>query len=242
MKGRSFLTAEWRKLIMAQYAVDPAALAAHVPRGTELDLFAGQCFVSLVGFLFQRVRLKGTPIPFHTRFDEVNLRFYVRVRERDGSLRRGVVFLSEFVPRTAITLVANAFYEEPYATCPMRHRLEHGEDRLEVEYSWRRYGRWHRLGVEAHPVAAPIGDGSVEEFITEHYWGFTRRRDGTTSQYEVRHPRWNVYPVQRTTVEVDFRAVYGERFAGLSLREPDGVLLAEGSAIEVLSGSRLEQR
>ena len=64
----TFLTAEWRKLIMAQYEVDPSVLLPHLPRGLELDLYQGRCFVSLVGFLFDRVRLLGVPIPGHTRF------------------------------------------------------------------------------------------------------------------------------------------------------------------------------
>ena len=68
-----FLTAEWRKLIMVQYAVAPKLLMPYLPGGVELDLFKGQCFVSMVGFLFDRVRLKNMPIPFHTRFEEVNL-------------------------------------------------------------------------------------------------------------------------------------------------------------------------
>ncbi|MFT7121279.1 MAG: hypothetical protein ACJAZ9_001457 [Neolewinella sp.] len=35
----SFLTAEWRKLLMANYAVLPETLARYVPFGTELDLW-----------------------------------------------------------------------------------------------------------------------------------------------------------------------------------------------------------
>ncbi len=105
----TFLTAEWRKLIMAQYEVEHAVLAQWLPRGLELDLFHGRCYVSLlVGFLFDRVRVKGIAIPFHTRFEEVNLRFYVTRTERDGTRKRGVVFLGEFVSRAAITLVARS--------------------------------------------------------------------------------------------------------------------------------------
>ena len=55
---------------MAQYAVEPGILAPYLPAGLELDFYEGRCFVSLVGFLFDRVRLKGVAIPFHTRFEE----------------------------------------------------------------------------------------------------------------------------------------------------------------------------
>src|SRR5579875_2320892 len=116
----AFLTAEWRKLIMAQRAVKPKLLMPYLPRGVELDLYhppqgEARCYVSLVGFLFDRVRVKGIAIPWHTRFEEINLRFYVKRREPDGSVRRGVVFVREFVPRRAIAWVAKGIYEEPYA-------------------------------------------------------------------------------------------------------------------------------
>ena len=121
--ARTFLTAEWRKLMMAQYEVAPAALAEWLPAGTELDMYQGRCYVSLVGFLFDRVRVLGLPIPFNTRFEEVNLRFYVTRTEPNGARKRGVVFIREFVPRAAITHIANSLYEEPYATLTMRHSI-----------------------------------------------------------------------------------------------------------------------
>ena len=239
MSTKTFLTAEWRKLAMAQYAVEPSALAPYLPAGVVLDLFQGRCYVSLVGFVFDKVRLKGLPIPFHTKFEEVNLRFYVRRQEADGTWRRGVVFVRELVPKAAITIVANTFYEEPYATVPMRHAILHTADELSAAFEWKYRGNWHSMRVDAAPLPVAIEAGSVEEFITEHYWGFTKRSDGGTSQYEVKHPSWVVYPVRKYWIEADFGALYGTQFAGLNDVEPDSVLLAEGSAVSVDSGSRL---
>ena len=164
--SNTFLTAEWRKLMMAQYAVEAETLAPYVPAGTELDLFQGRCFVSLVGFLFDRVRVKGVAIPFHTRFEEINLRFYVRRIDADGTSRRGVVFTREFTSKAAITVVANALYEEPYATAPTRHAISQTAEALRVRYEWRHGGRWHSAGVEAAALPVPIAEGSIEEFIT----------------------------------------------------------------------------
>ena len=231
----TFLTAEWRKLIMAQYEVSPVTITPWLPRGLELDLFQCRCYVSLVGFLFDRVRLKGLPIPFHTRFEEVNLRFYVIRTPSDGPPRRGVVFIREFVPRAAITFVANTFYEERYATLPTHSSIVSTPQSLDVQYSWKHSGRWHSLGVEASPIPQPIAAGSEEEFITEHYWGYTRRRDGSTSAYEVQHPHWETYPILRHAIDVDFAALYGEAFAVLNGQEPASVLLSEGSWVSVQS-------
>jgi uncharacterized protein YqjF (DUF2071 family) len=247
----TFLTAEWRKLIMAQYAVDPAVLAPWLPRGVELDLFEDRCYVSLVGFLFDRVRIKGVPPPFHTRFEEVNLRFYVRRLMPDGAVRRGVVFISEIVPKLAITFIARTFYGENYetaATSRIWRIPEAGGRDLDISYSWRLPGggarssktKWQHLAVQAAPLAQAIPQGSVEEFLTEHYWGYTKHPDGSTSEYGVEHPRWEIYPVRAVQVAADFGALYGKVFGGLSEREPDNVLLAEGSAITVRKGNPMK--
>ncbi len=234
-----FLRAEWRKLMMVQYAVDPATLAPYLPAGVELDLFHGECFVSLIGFLFDRVRIKGIAVPFHTRFEEVNLRFYVRARDQDGSTRRGVVFIHEFVPRLAITLVANVLYEEPYRTLRMRREITQTQSSLEVLYDWKSQGHWYRMAAEASPELQPIATGSIEEFITEHYWGFTKRSRGPTSQYQVEHPRWQTYTIRRSMIDADFGALYGPSFASLNLQQPASVLLAEGAPVSIRGGTRL---
>jgi hypothetical protein len=238
----TFLTAEWRKLIMAQYAVDPATLSPWLPPGVELDLYQNRCYISLVGFLFDRVRVLGLPIPFHTRFEEINLRFYVARTDSTGARKRGVVFIREFVPRAAITLIANSLYEEPYATLPTRHSIVSTPSALNVSYAWRHQRTWHSLAVEAFPTPQPIAPNSEEEFITEHYWGYTKRARGTTSEYRVQHPRWQVYTVRSFDLHADFATLYGPAFASLNSAQPNSVLLAEGSPITVSTGSRLPAR
>lgn len=234
----TFLTAEWRKLIMANYDVDEELLVPHLPPGTELDRYEGRCYVSLVGFLFQNTRLKSVPIPFLRTFEEVNLRFYVQHKTPDRERRRGVVFLSELVPRHALSLVANVIYGENYSTVPMRHRwLENGSQRL-VSYQWKYKSRWNQLDVSAAVQSQPIESGSAEEFFTEHYWGYTKRGEWT-SEYEVRHPRWSAYRVLKYLIDVDFGALYGDQFASLTERQPESILLAEGSEVEVRAGERI---
>lgn len=232
-----FLRAEWRRLIMANYEVPTSLVEPHVPYGTELDTWNGRCYVSLVGFLFRNTRVLGVAVPFHTTFEEVNLRFYVRRRTPDG-WRRGVVFIRELVPRHAISLVANTLYRENYRTVPMDHVWSDTPERLVVSYSWELEWR-HRLGVLAENRPVDIAEGSQEEFITEHYWGYARWNDRTTNEYEVVHPRWQVYPILEQTVDVDCGIVYGEKWKGLTDAEPTSVFLAEGSEIEVRSGERI---
>ncbi|HXB92749.1 MAG TPA: DUF2071 domain-containing protein, partial [Puia sp.] len=165
-----FLKAEWRKLIIANYTVEPGKLMKYLPAKTELDQYEGSVYVSLVGFMFRKVRVKGILIPFHTIFPEVNLRFYVRFKEK-GEWKRGVVFISEIVPRPAITLVANTLFNEHYISLPMRQTEEIAGGNLQVGYGWRYQRKWNELYVEANIYAQPLLSGSKEEFITEHFWG-----------------------------------------------------------------------
>ena len=239
--AKTFLTAEWRKLIMANYVVPESLLRPYLPRGTEFDSYNDHCYVSLVGFLFQETRLKGFRVPFHGEFEEVILRFYVRRIDETGLQKRGVVFIKELVPRFALSFVAKTFYEENYSTVRMQHEWLHAGVNLSVIYRWRDKRLWHEMQVSAFSESQPIRIGSEEEFFTEHYWGYTKLRDGGTSQYEVLHPRWQIYPVEQFTINVAFGQIYGDAFSGLNDRQPDSVLLAEGSEVVVRSGSRIDQ-
>jgi uncharacterized protein len=231
----TFLTAEWRKLLMANYAVEEQLLSRYVPKGVELDLYQGRCYLSVVGFLFQNTRLRGVRVPFHVEFEEVNLRFYVRRGDR-----RGVVFIREIVPRRALQLVASTFYGEPYVTAPMRHQWRNSEKELAVKYRWNIGGQWQSIEARTSIKASPVPLCSEEEFITEHYWGYTARRGGWTSEYEVIHPKWDMYDVLSYSVDVDFSRVYGEQFSCLNEVQPYSVLLTEGSEVIVRSGMRID--
>ncbi len=228
MDTAPFLTAAWHNLAMINYEVEARVLQPYVPAGTALDSWQGRSFASLVGFQFLNTKVLGLPIPFHRNFEEVNLRFYVR-REVGGDVRRGVVFIRELVPRRAIALVARAMYNEPYLALPMRHTV--ALEPLTASYSWRLSGRWHRFAVAADRPAALPDAGSLEEFITEHYWGYTRQRDGSTIEYQVTHPQW---PVSggAADVDADLAVLYGPDIAG-HLHTPASCFIAQGSLVSV---------
>lgn len=235
--AKTFLTAEWRKLLMVNYEIDPDRLLPYLPYKTELDLFQDKCFVSLVGFLFKNVRVKGIPFPFHTTFEEVNLRFYVRYKSGD-KWKRGVVFIREIVPRPMISLIANTVYKENYVTRRMRYEWHIGQEALEVSYLWKDKN-WQKFSFRGHNRPEKINKGSEEEFITEHYWGYARYAHKITNEYEVVHPKWEVYPMISYDIDVDFNSVYGNKFAFLDKQTPTSVFLAEGSEVEVLAGIKI---
>jgi len=228
----SFLTAEWRKLAIANYSIDKNLLTPYLPVGTELDLWNGTCYVSLIGFLFKNTRLLGFSIPFHANFEEVNLRFYVKYKDGEN-WKRGVVFIKEIVPKFALSVVANTIYNENYETMPMTHSWSETEDERIVEYRWRCKNNWQSFAVTANKSLSEITAGSEAEFITEHYWGYARYNASKTNEYEVRHPKWAQYKVKDFKITVDFGLVYGTTFEFLNSQQPVSVMLAEGSDISV---------
>lgn len=228
----SFLKAEWRKLLIVNYEVDPKILQSYVPAFTELDTWEGRHYVSLVGFRFLNTRLLGIKVPFHVHFEEVNLRFYVRYKV-ENEWRRGVVFIKEIVPRAALSWVANTVYKEHYVTLPMSHIWQDTPDGQVVSYAWYQGDNQHLFQVLADPYSQPIERGSETEFITEHYWGYTRIHDTKTYEYQVTHPTWEHYPIRSHYLMVNFGHVYGDSFTHLTTQHPTSIMLAEGSEITV---------
>jgi len=220
-------------LVMANYAVNPEILKKYIPPNTTLDLWEGKCYVSLIGFMFLNTCLKGIKVPYHVNFEEVNLRFYV-VREVNGELRRGVVFIREIVPKRILSFVANKLYREHYVTMPMQHEWKLVNDRLEVTYKWKK-NNWHSISITALNTTLPIHPDSEEEFITEHYWGYSKLSESKTLEYRVEHPRWKILPIKSFTIEVDFKEVYGDDFSFLTSQVPDSIFMAEGSEIQVFN-------
>ena len=235
----SFLTAEWRRLAIANYEVDQSVLTPYLPFKTELDLWNNTCYVSLVGFCFVKTKMLGMAIPFHRNFEEVNLRFYVRYKDAD-IWKRGVVFIKEIVPKPAITFVANTLYNEHYVTRKMKHQWEEKDGNLLTSYSWKERGEWQRFRVATAIASEAIPKGSETEFITEHYWGYSKQSESKTTEYEVTHPKWEAYAVKDFDIHVDFGKVYGSDFEMLNTAKPKSVMLAEGSEITVESKKTIQ--
>jgi uncharacterized protein len=235
----TFLRAEWRDLLIVNYEVPPDVVLPHLPHGCELDLYEGRCLVSLVGFRFLRTQLLGRlPIPFHINFDEFNLRFYV-VRRASGEVRRGVTFVREYVPRWAIATTARLLYQEPYRAVPMWRDLKLYRGEGAAAYGIWVGGEWHILRGAAEGPRLYAPDDPAIGFITEHYWGYTRRGPGRTSEYQVVHPPWYGRVVPDARFDGDPGITYGPQWREWLTARPHSAFLAEGSEVAVMGGAGL---
>lgn len=229
---RNFLSAHWKNLLMLNYKVDPSILMPFLPRGTELDYYNGNCYASLVGFMFLQTRIKGIAFPFHTNFEEVNLRFYVKFK--DGKeWKRGVVFVKEIVPKKMICVVANLLYQEHYFYMPMKNSLITADTTFTVQYDWYFNKEWNFLQATASNIAEPMKINSEEEFIAEHYWGYSKLNENTTSEYGVQHQPWKIHTVEAFKVHCNIAELYGSQFVDALSQSPSSAFVAAGSDITV---------
>ena len=234
-----FLKAEWKNLALFNYEVDAEILKKHLPTGTEIDIWNNKCYLSLVGFMFKNTKVLGLKVPFHVNFEEVNLRFYVK-RFENSEWKRGVVFIKEIVPKKTITFIANTLYQEHYETQKMRHEIIENKNSNTFIYQWKNDKEWNTIEVETKNVPIEIKAGSEAEFITEHYFGYTKIDEETTFEYEVTHPKWEQFEVLNHQIDIDFERTYGSDFGFLQDVKPTSVFLAKGSKITVKNKKKLK--
>jgi len=228
----TFLSARWENLIMANYEVNPDVLKPYLPHGVELDFYNNKSYVSLVGFMFKKTSLFNIPIPFLGTFEEINLRFYVK-RVEGATIKTGVVFINETVPYKPVAWLANRLYKEHYIAIPTRNSLVMNKDNKTIRYEWKLNKIWNHLKVNAAVEDEKILPDSIEEFIFEHYYGYTKINDTLSQEYKVNHPRWMVNKVIDYTINCDFKLMYGDDFSFLTQQQPDSVIIAKGSPVTV---------
>lgn len=231
------LTCEWRKLAFFNYVVPPEVLKPYLPPNTELDYYNGDCYVSLVGFQFKNVKIAGVQVPFHSDFEEINFRFYVK-RFDGNKWRHGVVFLREIVDRPALSILANTVLNENYQTLPTGQEIEDKLGRLTVKYSWQIDQRKEQLEVRTENTPSAMPGQSEDEFLIHRLWAYGKQDEETTYEYSISHPEWSTYRVDEYKVSVDFLQ-FGAAFSILNGATPRSVMLAEGSKVEVKGVGRL---
>jgi uncharacterized protein len=228
----TFLNANWENIIMANYAVAPEVLEPFLPRGVELDLYNGKAYVSLVGFMFKDTKIFKIPIPYFGTFEEINLRFYVK--RKDGDIeKRGVVFINETIPYKIVAWMANKLYKEHYTTIPTKHSIKINKGEKQIEYYWKINKLWNSIIVNATTASTEMQKNSFEEYIFEHYFGYTKIDETNTEEYTISHSSWKINSISDYKIDCNFEAMYGKHFANLSNIKPDSIFIAEGSSVSV---------
>lgn len=231
-KKNIFLTANWYRLSSINFEVNPEVLKKYIPHGTVLDSYKQKHFVSLVCFRYCNTKILGIKIPFHHKFEEINLRFYVKREIKPGIWRKEVAFTHLFFPKKALTFVARHIYKENYRTVKMSHFWKEKKDKLITEYRIKNT-KWSLIKLITKKHAKTTSINSDEEYFNSHIWGTAKTNKNESTSYKIEHPEWKIYQIIDFEIKFDFADIFGDDFKFLNNTYPHSVMLTKGSKVIV---------
>jgi len=185
----------WEDLGFLHWEVSAAALRPLVPDALEIDTFGGRAFVGLVPFTMRGVRPAwAPPLPWLSRFHEVNVRTYVHRRGRDP----GVWFLCLEAANPVAVAIARTFWRLPYHFARMRLIHEGAAIRYVSDRRWPGPGPAAcALRYEPRGPTSPAAVDTLEHFLVERYvlYAYAHR---TLFAGRVHH---DPYPLQTAKVD-----------------------------------------
>ncbi|MEX1217423.1 MAG: DUF2071 domain-containing protein [Acidimicrobiales bacterium] len=208
--SRPVMTQTWRDVTFAHWPVDAEDVRKLLPAGLEPDLFEGSAWVSLVGFEMDDLRLRGLPrIPTTHRFEEFNVRTYVR-----GSEGPGVWFCSLDVAHWLPTLVARIGFALPYDKGRVSFTRVGSSVDWFVDRTWptRATGR-----LTATIDEGSVVDGELSTFLTARWRLYAATRSGRLVTAPVEHPPWKLHSATLEAVDAGVAATAGFDLQGDAL-------------------------
>jgi uncharacterized protein YqjF (DUF2071 family) len=222
----------WEDLLFAHWRVPVNSLRRVVPSQLPLDSFDGDAWIGVTPFLVRGLHPRLTPpLPFVSRFAELNVRTYVTLGGRPG-----IYFLSLDAASWLAVLGARRLYRLPYFRARMAIRRHRGE----VAYASRRmsfdgepaafHGTYRPTGPPFEPAA-----GSLEYFLTERYCLYTLDERQRVHRADIHHPPW---PVQAAAAEISHNSMGAP--LGLALEEEPLLHFARRQDVLIWPLSRVE--
>ena len=235
-KSENYLVADRRHVIVFNFKVPEKLLLPYLPEGTQIDTFKGECYLSLIGYLSLNTKIAGVPIMLKRDFEGLGLRFYVK-RRLGRKVRRGVVYIKEVVPKKVVAASKRKLLNSECDVLPMGHKIDFncGEVALggRVEYFWQSGAQKYHVSVLTEGTPKSPSKTSIEHYINDHPYGYATLKDGSSVEYEIKHPNWRVTKVVESSLFCDGANLYSKEIHKILKKEPDAVFLAEGSTLEI---------
>jgi uncharacterized protein len=199
----------WNDLLFAHWPLKPEIIRPLVPPELELDIYEGRAWIAVTPFWMSGIRGRlAPPLPFFSKFCELNVRTYVRYKGMPG-----VYFFSLDAASLPAVLGARATYKLPYFHAAMLIRsssefFEYSSSRLQQP----RPANFHAT---YRPVSQPRvrERGSLEYFLTERYCLYTVHRGEVLRAY-IHHLPWQLQDAE-AEIEINTMA----QAAGIELPE-----------------------
>lgn len=229
---------EWKKVALANYIVPQEVVEKYLPQHTKIDFFNGNCYVSLVGYRYTKIKIADVKIPLIPDFEEIDLRFYVK-RFDGGSWRKGTVAISRILNAPGLDKLGNTLFQGNLSSTPTSGEIHETEDKLDVKYSWKLNNEPQYIRVKSSKLASPFQKDTETEFLLNRPYIYQQFGDDHSQEIELKHASWHLYPVEEYSINADFSRQFDPIFSILNSATPQSVMLAEGSTVDVQKAQRI---
>jgi uncharacterized protein len=172
----------WRDLLFAHWRVPHEQIDRLLPRPLRAEVRDGSAWLGVTPFAVSGLRLRGVaPLPWLSRFLELNVRTYVEV---DG--KPGIYFFSLDAAREAAVVAARRGYRLPYFHARMRATRAGPLVRYESDRR-AKSGPAARFRGEYAP-AGPVTDDPLARWLAERYCLYVVDEHGAVLRGDIHHP------------------------------------------------------
>lgn len=228
------MTQTWEHLLFIHWAVSPDVLRSLIPNELEIDTYDGMAWIGILPFLLTGVRIRRMPtVPFTSTFPEINVRTYVKTKQKSG-----IYFLSLDASNPLVTGIAKRWYRLPYFLADMQFtRTKEG-----IAFASQRVRAKEEPVIFSgsyQPIRQPIQakHGTLEHWLTERYTLFCQCSSSRRIFFaDVYHEPWALQ-------QVDARIRENTMTTGLSIplgEQPDVMFYARGVQSYVWPITKLE--
>ena len=235
----------WRRVLFANWPVDPAIVEPRIPDALAVDTYDGRAYLSVVPFVNVDVRPRFAPDGLGFRLPELNLRTYVRPDEsRFEDRTPGVYFFNldvDGLPGVgpAAVLGARLLHALPYYLADIDCAASGDTVRFE---SRRRHpgARPVRFAATYAPTGETVESepGSLAAFLTERYRLYTEGQSGAVRYTDVDHRSW---PLSEARADISENTLF--RADGFAHPEGDPVCYySPGVDVTASPSRRLDDR
>ncbi|RLQ90402.1 DUF2071 domain-containing protein [Planomicrobium sp. Y74] len=184
------MSQNWRDLLFLHWPVDPADIRKYIPEELELDLYDKRAWIGIVLFKARGTRPRFMlPLPGAANFLEVNVRTYVRYKNRSG-----VYFFSLDANSKLAVKIASVGGFLPYRRARMSFDKDEGKILFRSE-TMKKEGPQEKIALEYRILPQPAVSTELEKWLTERYCLWTKPGHQLL-RLDIVHKPWKLKYVQ----------------------------------------------
>lgn len=200
------MTQKWSDLLFLHWPVDPADIRKYIPGELELDLYDNRAWIGIVLFKARGTRPRFMPpVPGAANFLEVNVRTYVRYKNRSG-----VYFFSLDANSKLAVEIASFGGFLPYRRARMSLDKNEGKIIFRSE-TMKKEGPQEKVALDYRILPQSAVSTELEKWLTERYCLWTKPGHQLL-RLDIVHKPWKLKYVQGEISENTMAPYLGKNF------------------------------